>query len=228
MSHKHGISAEQKFWNNSDLVANLLLFLDASSTMNLAQSHRITLQILQNKSDWLKLIKRSCPKGENNNWGLIDQEKDVERKRTQVGFLVGILKMFDVEKSLQLELELLGLLCTRFPAVSPYRPGPGEEFRPNTYRAEWALVRCSYHNESHLISPLGFLLQEDVESGLGTSEQKIERVYVGMLNQPLLSSLSSRACRQEDLRTAKTRSLPKRTLGINKIPEEEGCQRDCK
>lgn len=200
MSHisKDGLSAEQKFWNNSDLVARLLLFLDAGSTLCLAQAHRHTLQILQYKSVWVELIKRSCPNGENKNWLLIDQETDVERKRTLVGFLVGILKMFDVKKSLPLGLELLGLLCTRFPAVTPYRPRPGEQFRPNTNRAQRVLVRCSYHNESHLISPVGFLLLEDVESGLGTSEQKIERVFVGMLTQPLLSSLSSRACRQKE------------------------------
>ena len=193
---KDGISAEQKFWNtHPELVERLLIFLDASSTMHLAQAHRITLQRLQFKSVWLKLVKRSCPRGENRNWPI--QEADVEKKRTLVGFLVGILKMFDVENSLQLELELLGVICTRFPVVSPYRPGPGEEFH-NYYRGQQALVRCSYHNKTHLISPLGLLLQEDVERGLGTSEQKIERVWVYSLRQPLLASLSSRARRQKE------------------------------
>ena len=181
-----GISAEQKFWNTPDLVEQLLLFLDAGSTMYLAQSHRRTLQILKCKNVWLKLIKRSCPYDENRIWPT--EGTDLERKRTQVGFLVGILKMFDDEKSLQLELVLLGVLCTRFPAVSPYRPS----------RAQWTIVRCSYHNESHAMSPLGFLLQEDVESGLGTSKQKIERVWVNSLSQPLLASLSSRAGRQKE------------------------------
>ena len=198
MSHigKDGISAEQKFWNNEVVVERLLRFLDAESTLYLAQVHRLTLRILQQyKSVWVKFIKQSCPYGENRNWPL--QETDVKRKRTLVGYLVGILKMFDVDKSRQLELELLGLLCSRFPAVPPYRPGPGEDVR-NSYRDQRALVRCSYHNESHMISPLGLLLQEDVESGLGTSEQMIEGVWVRTLNQPLLSSLSSRASRQRE------------------------------
>ena len=186
MSHigKDGISAEQKFWNNEVVVGRLLRFLDAESTLYLAQVHRLTHQILQDyKSVWVKFIKRSCPYGENRVWPI--QETDVERKRTLVGYLVEILKMFDVDKSRQLELELLGLLCSRFPAVPPYRPGPGEDVR-NEYRDQRALVRCSHHHESHMISPLGLLLQEDVESGLGTSEQMIEGVWVHMLVQALL------------------------------------------
>ena len=59
MSHigKDGISAEQKFWNNEVVVGRLLLFLDAESTLYLAQVHRLTLRILQQyKSVWVKFI----------------------------------------------------------------------------------------------------------------------------------------------------------------------------
>ena len=60
---EQGGDAQQKFWNNQDLMEKLLPFLDAQSTLSLVQSQfSCTLDILQdpeNPSIWIKLVGRS-------------------------------------------------------------------------------------------------------------------------------------------------------------------------
>ena len=41
-------SAEMKFWGTPELIENLLPFLDTSSTKHLAESHKLTRQLLEN------------------------------------------------------------------------------------------------------------------------------------------------------------------------------------
>ena len=51
--------------------------------------------------------------------------------------------------------------------------------------------------ESHAVSPTGFLLLEEIESVLGTTEQKVEEVTIQNLEGPLLAALTRRLSRQE-------------------------------
>ena len=51
--------AERKVWATPELVANLLPFLDLASIKKLAESHRLTRQILGGAFVWNKLMKRT-------------------------------------------------------------------------------------------------------------------------------------------------------------------------
>ena len=136
---------EIKFWNTPELVTHLLTFLDPTSILNLAHAHRMTVQILQNGSVWTKLIRRTCPFGEEEDWPL--QDTIVQRKRGEVRLLVGLMELLEDQESHQ--LELLELIQKRFPPTYvPFRLGPEE-----TPQSTWATV-C----HSRLLQPL-FLLQ---------------------------------------------------------------------
>ena len=43
------------------MVEKLLPFLDLDSTLHLAQTHRVTRELLKKSFVWNKLIRRSCP-----------------------------------------------------------------------------------------------------------------------------------------------------------------------
>ena len=71
--------AETKFWSTPELVEKLVFFLDASSILNLAQTHRLTQQIFQQPFVWNQLVRRSCP---YNDWPV--EEAEFLRKRAEV------------------------------------------------------------------------------------------------------------------------------------------------
>ena len=53
--------ARKKFWQTAELIEHLLPFLDFESTLKLAQSHALTLNILQIDTSWTKIIRRERP-----------------------------------------------------------------------------------------------------------------------------------------------------------------------
>ena len=110
MAGRVGASAEKKFWKMPELVTKLVSFLDGQSTLVLAQAHQLTLEVVQQPFVWNQLVRRSYP---YSDWPV--EEADVLRKRAEVMVLVQILKLAGDEKSRQLELELLGVICERFP-----------------------------------------------------------------------------------------------------------------
>ena len=64
-------SSQVKFWNNPELVDQLLNFLDASSTHQLALENPFTISVLQTDQAWKKFLRRSCPsfqKEEETTW----------------------------------------------------------------------------------------------------------------------------------------------------------------
>ena len=76
-------------------------------------------------------------------------------------------------------LDLLGVICERFPPMDN------------------ACVQVSCPNHpSHSVLPLGFLLLEHVEAVFGSAEQKVEKILVPHLVDPLLTALSPRVLRQ--------------------------------
>ena len=77
------------------------------------------------------------------------------------------------------QLELLDTICERCPPLEA-RGG----------RTDFIQVSCPHHI-SHLVSPLGFLLLEEVEQALGSAKQEVERSSVHFLDEHLVSALSS-------------------------------------
>ena len=53
------VPSGDKFWGSPDLVAQLLVFLDVSSTLALAKVLPLALDLLQRKFIWEDLLKRS-------------------------------------------------------------------------------------------------------------------------------------------------------------------------
>ena len=193
---------EIKFWKTPELVEHLLTFLDATSMLNLAQAHRFTVQILQNASVWTKFIKRTCPFGEEEDWPL--QDTIVQRKRGQVRLLVGLMELLEDHESHQ--LKLLELIHQRFPPIDvPQRAGAEE--RP--HGPQYVTLSNSNQNPSPLwvslpvcsVSPLGFLLLEEVQGSQGLDVGNVKTIVVDPLEleEPLMSVLISRATCQEGL-----------------------------
>jgi len=129
---------------------------------------------------WKRLIERSLPESQNDSREL--QEDMVEIKRSTVEFLTDILKMF--KNPVSLEMDLLVLICRRFPPC------------------ESDLVHLSHHLPpdqfwTNSVSPQGFILLDVVESTLSTTKQKVEKIQVNVLKEPLLSAISGRVTRQQ-------------------------------
>ena len=185
-------SAEEKFWNSSELLETLLPFLDASSTFNLAQSQyspekdSLFLGVLQRPLVWKRLIERVLPKSQDDSWEY--QKNMLQVQKSTVVFLTEILKMM-FNSQVSLEIDLLLWICKGFP------PCMGD------FNTKLQLVHVSHHLPpdqlwTHSVSPQGFTFLEMVESALGTKIQKIEKIQMQILKDPVLMALSERASRQ--------------------------------
>ena len=114
------------------------------------------------------------------------QRRDAVRTRKRaLAPLIQILKMMKDHKSS--ELDLLNLICEKYPSSRP-----GE-----------VITLSSSSDQTKLVSPLGFLLLEEVEAALGSTEQWIQQIQIdqptpGLLESHWLSPLSSRVLRQKD------------------------------
>ena len=188
MSNDHQNDAAQKFWNNPDFVEKLLPFLNPLSILHLAQSKiSCTLDILQDKenpSNWRKLITRSLP---DNFWleQLADPDLNIlratfEQKRGQMRPLVAILKMMKKADSLMPTQDLLEVICEK----SSKEDKNG--FIQIRSSSDWS---CP-------ISPLGFLLLENVEVEFNSALFEIVSVNVMSMDDLLLTALVARLSRQ--------------------------------
>ena len=133
-----------------ELVEHLLSFLDAPSILNLARAHDYTVHVLQKPLVWEKVIRRACPFGREEEDGSLLNTIMVERKRDQVRALVGLLEL--LEDRDDHHLDLLRLICKRFP--------------PPITAAFWQQrvdLSDSMIGPGCPVSPLGFLLLEEVE-----------------------------------------------------------------
>ena len=198
-----GRDAETKFWRTRELVDRLLPFLYTYSVERLAECHDITLELLQRPYVWNKFIKRSIEKtisvSTNLSWDE-DEDAEVDDERREeveeeihrqemletVGDLARILRMFEDSKPFL--LDLLHLICEKYP--------------PNMISSDGYVlvdVACSC-NKTHSVSPLGFLILDEVETTLGSTEQSVERVHLSRFleNWQWLPEIMRRAaCQQE-------------------------------
>ena len=138
---------ETKFWRSPDLVSQLLTFLDLASTVHLANLLPLVLQLLQRKSIWRDLIRRSI---EN-----FDQPDDYAEIMWIVDKLVDILKMLESPELLL--LDVLHVICEIY-----------EDFR----REAEVILSCTCHSE-HRIEFVGFQILEMAEEKMGTSLQNV-------------------------------------------------------
>ena len=171
--------SRRKFWTCSELVDYLLIFLDAKSVFNLCQALNPALRVVQGRNAWNKLLRRAC----------IAPTVDLHNDSSEV-FIPCRSTLTDLSEILQLMkdgepclLDLLDFVCERFPYFD--RDGGGDLVQ----------VSCPRHKD-HSLSPAGFLLLEEVESTLESTEQRILSVKFQNLKEPFLSALSSRVSRQ--------------------------------
>ena len=153
-----------------ELVEYLLSFLDAPSILNLACAHSFTVNILQKAPVWGKMIRRTCPLGKKeDDWSLVDSI--VERKREQVRALVGLLELLEDRERFSFKVG----------SKHNYVDLSDSENAP-----------CCY------VSPLGFLLLEEVETSQRLAEDQVVGVQVDILDEPLLYVLRQRVDVQEE------------------------------
>ena len=192
----------QKLFRMPDLVEKLLPFLDASSTLCLAQSKiSCVLQILQHRSaPWDKMVRRTLSGNFKTMWRLyseglwiLDSEEHAhnvsesfQEKRAQLVSLVAVFKKMAGAKSDKLH-HLLDVISEKSAQDCPLAPS--------------IKISCSCH-APRSVSPLGFLLLEEVEASIGSTLQEIvwvlsPRTRYRALQEPLLSALASRGSRQQ-------------------------------
>ena len=180
----------------TELVEKLLPYLDLETTFNLAQTHKLTREVLQKRSIWRKLIRRGCHYDEEQDF--YNHERDFynyvpphHTKIAQLKKLVEILKLF---KSPEAHLlDLLELVCERFKTLRRLREYVGPQ----------VLLSHPGHSDHHSVSLACFLLLEEVEGAFGTTLQRLESISGGSIGglkgeveELALLALSSRVARQ--------------------------------
>ena len=185
-------AAVKKFLRTPDLLEKLLPYLDAGTTLRLAQSKISCLvQHLKDYPEvWIKMVQRTLP-GDNkvdtavwSYWNRVMES--FEEKRVKMRNLAGILKMVDDTDSQVSHLRhLLDTICVKSP--------------PDDGRC-YIQIGSTSHG-FHLVSPLGFLLLEEVEAALGSTLQNVSRVVLGTYSrnvvEPLMQVLAARVVRQQ-------------------------------
>ena len=175
----------------SPVVEKLLPYLDASSTLHLVQSKISCLkQHFQRTSVvWKKLVNRTFPPGDFKV-RIGDQllanrvRPSFEEKRILIASLIDLLKMLDKPDSHI--LHLLEMICKK----SPPDVTPG-------WDVQAIQISSPSNGSSYLVSPLGFLLLEDVESSFGTALQEVSSIQLYSLAEPWLSATASRVSLQQ-------------------------------
>lgn len=190
--------AAKKVWRIPELMDKFLSFLDSRSIVCLAQSRiGCTLNLLQHNSlAWSKLIRRTLPGDHKIERALSSVEywsivRDMyKEKKIKVGHLVDILRMMD--DSTFPMLDLLEVICEKSPPDMGVPDDSGEAFDNYIIR-----LGCPQH-PSHTVSPLGFLLLEEVEGGFSSAMQGVELVDMPRVFCPeLVPALGSRVARQQ-------------------------------
>ena len=187
-----GESASKKFWNTPELVEMLFPHLDASSILKLAKAHQPTIEILQGGAAWDTLIKRICPFGVKGlPWASLREE--LKAKRVELSPLIKLLAMMEEPQGHL--LNLLNTICSRFP-IDDSRRYPMKDADNNIVFQPECVEVTGLNKTSHKVSLLGFLVLEEVEGALGSSEQSVQLVGILSLQDIVLSSLRARMLRQ--------------------------------
>ena len=101
-----------------------------------------------------------------------------------------ILQLMELEEPSTFLLPLLDDICD----IPWYHPHHGTIFRQ-------VEIICPRHPEPHavLLPSYAFLLLEEVEGAFGTAEQSIKSISVNRMREPLVSAISSRMSRQQEI-----------------------------
>ena len=188
--------AAKVFLGTPELVEKLLPYLDPETTFSLAQTHKLTREILQKRSIWRKLIRRGCHYDEEQDF--YNHERDfynyVPPHHTRTAQLKKLIKILQLFKSPEAHLfDLLELVCERFKTLRRLREYVGPQ----------VLLSHPGHSDHHSVSLACFLLLEEVEGAFGTTLQRLESISGGSIGglkgeveELALLALSSRAARQ--------------------------------
>ena len=169
------MDATKKFWTIPELGERLVLFLDPLSLLHLLHSNVMDKEILQKcltSKAWSELIR---PISSIQGFGRFEQHLE------DVKILVKILHFMKREELSPFLMALLDLICESRPA----------------YRRDSVEMICAFCPDPHFISPLAFLLLEEVEGAFGTTEQSLRSIECGFAGGDMLSAISSRISRQK-------------------------------
>ena len=155
------------------------MLLDLKSTLNLARvlDKDILKKSLSSKV-WSRLVKHSCPSNDKDFcWAGWQEEitRELQDKVEKVWDFTAMLRLLKTLKVFQ--SKLLNFICAKFPSVLKgdrgiQVVGPGVA-------------------DSKLVSSFGFLLLEEVEGVLGTTEMSISSMRMFNLVEPVLSVIGS-------------------------------------
>ena len=175
------LAVVEKFWKTPELVEKLVSKLDPLSTLRLIQSGVMDKEILQkglSLKAWSRIISRSSYGGE----GLLQME--------DVRDLVKVLRFLELKEPSIFLLPLLDLICKSRPAIPGLWGIPSNQVK----------MICPSHPDPHSITIEAFLMLEELEGSLGTLSVGSIKKFI--LNEPLLSALSSRVARQREMLTS--------------------------
>ena len=181
--------AERMFWKTPELLETLFSWIDLESTLNLARvMDKEDFQSGITSKVWNKLVRCNCPVDKSGRlFGSFPpfhgDNLELQEAQQAVKNLATILKLMGQPKDLL--LDLLDLICEGLP--------PLVDVVTNQLQ-----IVCPRHPEPHNVSPAGFLLLEEVESVLGSTEQRIQSMDVGVLFGSIMSAIGSRMTRQQD------------------------------
>ena len=171
-------------------------FLDLESMMRLTKCHKLTRESLKKAFTWNKLIKRTffeeipnvTPAADFQFRFLAPPEGDerLAPEKFKARSLAHILSLIQDSPGSELEMDLIHAVCARLPRYD------GESF--------FVTINCPCL-QTHQVSPLGFVLLEEIQDELGSREKivlKVEEVG-SSLRGPLLAALSSMVTRQQGM-----------------------------
>ena len=184
--------AVRQFWETPDLVEKLLPYLDLTSTKLLAESHKLTRQMLRKAFIWKKLIQRMLPREEKINFpcdifGMplpFEDDPLLESERRKAKILAEILTLIKGGSLAQLELALVLIHAV------------GERNPPNFLPIIDVTCSCL---QTHRVSPWGFILLVEIEASLGSSMLEVATVKMVTLRGPLSIVLASKAAGQQGI-----------------------------
>ena len=179
----------------------LVRFLDAATIEELGKAHEPIVEVLQGGLVWDKLIKKTCPRGESwdrTYFGHSDPyewlKSKAEVKKADIQPLMNLLTMME-EPEHQID-KLLDLICTRFPIDNSRYYSLIDAEDKLVLKPEAVEVVFTRDLKSHMVSALGFLVLEEVEATLGSSQQTVQWLGLKGLEDILISSLATRILRQ--------------------------------
>ena len=187
--------AGRKFWQTPELVDKLMLMLDVRSMLSLAEVQPLAVRILRAGSQpWKKLIKDAL---DNPFIKYVHGPSRFQRQRTLVQ-KISTTVLAKMESRRPLLMELLDLICAKYNAEE--RPIVNGQPMFRTRDSSRLQVSCPHH-VSHTVTAYGFILLEDCEGTIGSSEQNLVSIGSSEGSSQLsgfeLPSVSSRLSRQQ-------------------------------